>query len=427
VLVAGLIRWAGLVALAALLGSLVLEIFVLPRVPALEPARRRLARWRGAAAATLLVTTGGELVIRAMTMTQGGVGSALTAIPAVLAHTHFGAIWMGRAIALGVLLLAVRWSAPRLGLISVLAVAASTAITGHAGDWGDLSPTAFADWIHVVAGGAWTGGLLALAPLLFREARGWPREALIRVCRRFSRLAAWCLAGVVGSGVWNAWVQLPEVSAMWTSGYGRTLAAKVALVTALVAYGAANRYLVLPRLDGNGESGPVHRLRRYVAREALLALGVFAVTAALTESTPPRHTGHTDHVQDQQDDTEKPPRPVSMEELHRAGGVPTGWRFTPPAGDPARGREVFARLGCFACHRVASEGFPGATGPGPDLTGMGHHHPPGYLLESVLNPNAVVVEGRGYTDSKGRSTMPELARGLTVAELLDLVAYLGTL
>ena len=426
-LVAGLIRWAGFVALAALVGSLVLEIFVLPPVPALAPARKRLARWRSVAAATLLVTTGGELVIRAMTMAQGGLGSALVAIPAVLTHTHFGAIWMGRAIALGVLLLSLLRSAPRLGLMAVLTVAASSAITGHAGDWGDLSPTAFADWIHVVAGGAWTGGLLALAPLLLREARDWPREALILVCRRFSRLAAWCLAGVVGSGVWNAWVQLPEVSAMWTSGYGRTLAAKVALVTALVAYGAANRYLVLPRLVGDEESGPVLRLRRYVAREALLALAVFAVTAALTEATPPRHTGHTDHVQDQQDDTEKPPRPVSMEELHRAGGVPTGWRFTPPAGDPARGREVFARLGCFACHRVAGEGFPGATGPGPDLTGMGHHHPPGYLLESVLNPTAVVVEGRGYTDSRGRSTMPELARGLTVAELLDLVAYLGTL
>ena len=420
-------RWAGFVALAALVGSLVLDVFVLPPVPALAPARKRLARWRSVAAATLLVTTGGELVIRAMTMTQGGLGSALVAIPAVLTHTHFGAIWMGRAIALGVLLLSLRRSAPRLGLISLLAVAASTAITGHAGDWGDVSPTAFADWVHIIAGGAWTGGLLALAWLLSGEARRWPREVLIPVCRRFSRLAAWCLAGVVGSGVWNAWVQLPEVSAIWASGYGRMLAAKVALVAALVAYGAANRYLVLPRLGGDGEPGPVLRLRRYVAREALLALTVFAVTAALTEATPPRHAGHTEHGRDEGADAEKPPRLISMDELHRAGGMPAGWRFTPPAGDAARGREVFARLGCFACHRVTGERFPGATGPGPDLTGMGHHHPPGYLLESVLNPNAVVVEGRGYTDARGRSIMPELARDLTVAELLDLVAYLGTL
>src|SRR4030095_11256738 len=93
----------------------------------------------------------------------------------------------------------------------------------------------------------------------------------------------------------------------------------------------------------------------------------------------------------------------------------------------ALGREVFGRLGCFACHRVKGERFPAPTGRGPDLTGMGHHHPPGYLLESVLNPDAVIVEGPGYTDARGRSTMPELAPGLTVAELLDLVAYLRTL
>lgn len=310
-LVAGVIRWAGLVALAALVGSLVLDIVVLPRAAAFDPARSRLSRWRRAAAGTLLVATGGELVIRAMTMVQGGVGSALTAIPAVIEHTHFGAIWMGRVIALGVLLLSLRRSAPHLGLISVLTVAAITAITGHAGNWGDLSPTAFADWIHVVAGGAWTGGLLALAPLLSGEARAWPREALIAVCRRFSRLAAWCLAAVVGTGVWNAWVQLPDFSAMWTSGYGRTLAAKITLVIGLVAYGAANRYLVLPRLRGAGEAGPVHRLRRYVAREALLALVVFAVTAALTESIPPRHTGHPEHMQGERSDTESSPRPIS--------------------------------------------------------------------------------------------------------------------
>ena len=27
-----------------------------------------------------------------------------------------------------------------------------------------------------------------------------------------------------------------------------------------------------------------------------------------------------------------------------------------PAADPARGRELFAAVGCFACHRVGAEG-----------------------------------------------------------------------
>ena len=67
------------------------------------------------------------------------------------------------------------------------------------------------------------------------------------------------------------------------------------------------------------------------------------------------------------------------------------------------------------------------SGRGPDLSGAGHHHPPGYLLESILNPDAVIVEGPGYTGPDGRSIMPYYRGLLSVADLDDLVAYLETL
>ncbi len=120
-----------------------------------------------------------------------------------------------------------------------------------------------------------------------------------------------------------------------------------------------------------------------------------------------------------------------MEELHPHGGVPPGWRLTVPPGDPRAGREVFAKLECFKCHAIQGERFPQvARGPedaGPDLTGMGSHHPPEYLLESILNPNAVIVTGPGYTGPDGLSIMPDYRESLTVAELIDLVAYLQSL
>jgi putative copper export protein len=424
--IAWAVRWVGLAAFAALLGALVLDRLVLPREPTLDATRRRLRRAGDGAAGVLLAAGTGELLLRAATMAGGGAGAGVAAIPAVLAHTHFGTIWIGRLALLVLVPLAWRL-APLAALVLVLGVAATSALTGHAGDWGDRSPTAITDWAHIVAGGAWTGGLLLLTRLLPLGAREWSPDTLEIACRRFSRLAAWCLAAVVATGAWNAWVQLPAPSALWASGYGRALLAKLALVAALVAYGAANRFLVLPRLLGRDDPGTAGRFRRYVGYEAALALAVFAVTAVLTDSTPPRHADHTEHIM-VDDGAETPPAPaISMEALHAAGGVPAGWRFTPPPGDAALGREVFGRLGCFACHRVKGERFPAPTGRGPDLTGMGHHHPPGYLLESVLNPDAVIVEGPGYTDARGRSTMPELARGLTVAELLDLVAYLRTL
>ena len=430
-MLSGVIRWAGLTAFAVLAGALALDLLLLPRDDALAAARRRLARWIDTAVAVLLVTSAGELVARAGVMAGAPAGRELaagfSAIPTVLAHTHFGAIWILRGIALLAIAVVRRLRFRGAALPLALLVAATTTLAGHAADDGDWSAASVNDWVHVVAGGTWTGGLMALALLLHREAPGWPPGTLTTVCRRFSRLAAWCLAAVVATGAWNAWTQLPDAAALWTTGYGRALCVKLGLVALLVAYGAGNRFLVLPRLRADDEAGPAPRLRRYVGREALLALGVFAATAALTDSTPPRHAGHTEHMQVDGDEAAKPPARISMEALHAAGGVPEGWRFTPPAGDPTRGRAVFARLRCFVCHRVAGERYPAPTGPGPDLTGMGHHHPPGYLLESVLNPNAVVVEGRGYTDARGRSTMPELARDLTVEELVDLVAYLRTL
>ncbi|MCL6640015.1 MAG: c-type cytochrome [Candidatus Rokubacteria bacterium] len=124
-------------------------------------------------------------------------------------------------------------------------------------------------------------------------------------------------------------------------------------------------------------------------------------------------------------------RRVTMEEMHRLGGVPRGWRFTLPAGDAARGRQLFADLECYTCHAVAGERFPESgrdpREAGPPLTGVGAHHPAEYLGESILDPNAVIVAGPGYTGPDGRSVMPSYADSLTVTQWLDLVAFLRTL
>jgi Cytochrome c len=122
---------------------------------------------------------------------------------------------------------------------------------------------------------------------------------------------------------------------------------------------------------------------------------------------------------------------ITMEELHRAGGVPPGWRFGWPDGDAHKGREVFVKLECFRCHEVKGETFPAVTPDptrrGPGLAGMGSHHPPEYFAESILNPNAVIVTGPGYTGPDGKSIMPDFRDSLTLAETIDLVAYIRSL
>lgn len=118
---------------------------------------------------------------------------------------------------------------------------------------------------------------------------------------------------------------------------------------------------------------------------------------------------------------------LTMEALHKLGGVPAGWKLTPPPGDVDAGRALFVDLGCHSCHKVAGEPFEAEAGSeGPELTGMGAHHPPGYFVEAILNPDAVLVEGPGWIGSDGRSTMPSYP-DLTVTQLADLVAYLASL
>src|SRR5687768_1626946 len=76
-------------------------------------------------------------------------------------------------------------------------------------------------------------------------------------------------------------------------------------------------------------------------------------------------------------------RRVTMDELHRGGGVPRGWKFALPAGgDAAKGRQLFADLECYKCHVIKGANFPPGGGDGktgPELTGMGAHHPAEYF------------------------------------------------
>ena len=115
---------------------------------------------------------------------------------------------------------------------------------------------------------------------------------------------------------------------------------------------------------------------------------------------------------------------------HGGHGTPAGWRFTWPAGDAGRGRDVFVRYECFSCHEVRGERFPiprDASNVGPELASMGPAHETEYFVEAIINPNAVVERGKGYDAADGSSKMPSFNDTLTVQELMDLVTYLKAL
>ncbi len=97
-----------------------------------------------------------------------------------------------------------------------------------------------------------------------------------------------------------------------------------------------------------------------------------------------------------------------------------------PNGDTARGKQLVTQLGCVQCHNL-----PGAAAVkdvGPDLVHAGAIHRADYLLESIEDPNAVVVAAPGYYEaSTWTSTMPSYEGALKKKDYVDMAKYLGTL
>jgi len=162
-------------------------------------------------------------------------------------------------------------------------------------------------------------------------------------------------------------------------------------------------------------------------RMTTMVIGITLVIGAIGVAVTVRAQGHAGHGATATETT-RPPRTITMDELHQSGGVPRGWKFTlPSGGDPAKGRQLFAELECYKCHAIQGGGFPPAGGDGktgPELTGMGAHHPAEYFAESIIAPNNVLLAGPGWIGPDGRSIMPSYADSLSVAQLLDLVAFI---
>lgn len=266
---------------------------------------RRLLHTLGGALALLTLASFGILLSRTLELNGGVWHSLWPDVRLALGVTHFGHVWEWRIPALvlawlGWWRLRRQHSAWPLGatLLALAAIALTRSETGHPADAGDFTLAVWIDWLHMLAAGAWVGSLfgmsLAVFPLLLhRRAVGMTTGAVI--FQRLSTLCGAALAVLVACGVYNAVTQLGSVAALWTTRYGLILDVKLALVAVMVAIGAHNRYVKLPRLRGAaadaGRAAPAAAILRSCARavlaESLLGLAVIGATATLLHAMPP--------------------------------------------------------------------------------------------------------------------------------------------
>lgn len=163
-------------------------------------------------------------------------------------------------------------------LIGVLAVS----LASHAAASGDALQLVI-DALHVLAMGAWSGGLAALVLTL---ARGRPARAG-DVVWRFSLLAVASVSLLVLTGVLASFRRLRLVEDLYETPYGIAILVKVLLLTLALGLGARNLLVHGPLM----RRSPSPTARRHVVRNGALEIGLVAVvlaaTAVLTALVPP--------------------------------------------------------------------------------------------------------------------------------------------
>jgi hypothetical protein len=100
--------------------------------------------------------------------------------------------------------------------------------------------------LHVLAMGAWLGGLVGLGLSLAhrRHVRSLHREALM--LRRFATLAALYVGGGLLGGVVIVLLAMPAVSSLWESSWGLVIAGKVVAVAVVLGLALFNRGARVP-------------------------------------------------------------------------------------------------------------------------------------------------------------------------------------
>ena len=203
-------------------------------------------------------------------------------LSALLCDTAIGKAWLVR-LALSLLLTAAlpwRSASVRVALSGFLL--ASLALTGHAnmdeGTRGVLH--IFNDALHLLAGGAWLGSLLALPGCLVRlRDPAFCAEAKTAL-RRFSSAGHLAVALVIATGIVNSVLVLQRWPTDFTSTYQMLLVTKIAFVAGMTGLALMNRYIFVPRMLTQRDRA-IMQIRNGTYAELALGAGVLALVAFL--------------------------------------------------------------------------------------------------------------------------------------------------
>ncbi|WP_051581345.1 copper resistance D family protein [Pseudonocardia acaciae] len=263
-------------------------------------ARARRAAFRRAARLGALVGAAWAIaaVLALWLQAAGASGSSPLAVRAGALVDYAGRIAAGRGLlltlgcALVATVAALAWASvqsarprrsghrfPELAVGAALLGVLPGPVTGHAAGHGNHEPAVLVIALHVIAAGAWVGGLLAVLVVLARH-----RRLLADALPRFATAAGCCAAVVAASGVLSAVFRLPAPAALVGTGYGALVLAKAAGLGGLLALGWRARRRLSSWVAGPSTARAP--LARWLGLELAVMAVVFGLGPALASSAP---------------------------------------------------------------------------------------------------------------------------------------------
>jgi len=218
------------------------------------------------------------------------VSATVEAVPGVAADTSFGNLVL-LSLCTATALLAVLSRRPSLaGWRAALGLSALATVLqachGHAlAMYPGLSLLLVSDSVHLLAAGAWLGGLLPLW-LMVRYA---PPRTAAAAARWFSPLGKTCVCVIIVTALFQAWRLIGGVPGLIGTPYGGLALIKLSILIVLLGFAAANRYRLAPALLGDEPAAARRSLLRSLALQTGFGLLILLAAAVLSSLPPAIH------------------------------------------------------------------------------------------------------------------------------------------
>jgi putative copper resistance protein D len=253
---------------------------------ALSPVVRRLAL---IASLVALVTAFAWLALESASMADDWSAAINPeAIAAVLTDTAFGPVWAAHLVLAAALLAVVAfsragWAATSLASAALLA---SLGLVGHSamqtGAEGVLHRANHA--LHLMAAGAWIGGLVPFAMCLRAYQRDDLRKDAVRAMAGFSFWGQLIVAAIVLTGVLNIALTSHHPPLPPTTPYRALLIVKILIVAIMIALALFNRFVLAPRIKTSATA--LSTLRATSLAEVALGCVVIALVSVFALLDP---------------------------------------------------------------------------------------------------------------------------------------------